>query len=98
MHMGDGCFSIGLVDVENVGCTTVRVELSIHRHIEVSDRAILPEDLAQVILIDGLCQLFNNNLCTASKRAFTSAPLVSVATQTPTLATESSITTGNGRW
>lgn len=66
MHMGNSCFGIGLVDIEDVGRTTVRVELPIHGHVQISDRAILAKDFVQVILIDGLGQFFNDDLSTAS--------------------------------
>lgn len=62
MHVGYRSFGVLLVYVEDVRCTAVRVELSVHWEIEISDGAVMTKDFAQVILIDVLGQLLDDNL------------------------------------
>lgn len=82
MHMGNGLFGIGFVDVENVCCATVRIELTIHGQVEVSDVAILAKDFSKVVLVDILSQLLHDDLGAPPQRAFTSGAAVTIATQT----------------
>lgn len=71
--MGDGTLSVRLVDVEDVGCATIRAKLPIHRQVEVPDGTVMTEDLTQVVLSNIFGELFNDNLCASEVRAY--APL-----------------------
>lgn len=81
MHMGNGVFRIGFVDVEDVCSAAVCVELAVHGKVEVSDAAILAKDLSKVVLIDILGQLFHHDLGASPERAAAPSTTVAVATR-----------------
>lgn len=84
MHVGDCCFSIGLILVEDVCCSAVRhdygkisgcqvlltqlLTLPVYWHVNFTDYSIDAKDFAQVVFIDIFGKLFHHNL-RASRRS-----------------------------
>lgn len=98
VHVSNGGLGVRLVDVEDIRGAAIRVELSIHRHVQVSDRTILAKDLVQVFFIDSLGQLLDHDLSTSSQRTLTPTPVISPMTWTPTFTTKPAIATRDRSW
>jgi len=62
VHVSYSVFGIGFDGVEDVGSSAVCVELTIHWHIHISDRAVDPKYLLQMFFSHVLSELLDNNL------------------------------------
>lgn len=75
--MGNGGFCVDFVGVEDVCCSAVMSNcdvsnrnisragwhtVSVHWHIQISDLAIVAEDLAEMLLVDVLGEFLNDDL------------------------------------
>jgi len=58
VHVRDRALGIRWRGIQHVGDPAVRQELPVDRHLEVLDVAVAAEDLAQVRLVDVLCEFF----------------------------------------
>lgn len=62
VHVSNGGFGIGFIDVEYVRGASVCTELSAQGHVHVVNWTVLSKDLAQVLLGNILCQALDDNL------------------------------------
>jgi len=60
--VGNGGFCVDFVGVEDVCCSAVMSKVSVHWHIQISDLAIVAEDLAEMLLVDVLGEFLNDDL------------------------------------
>lgn len=65
MHVCDCALGVGGRGIQHVRNSPIRQELTVDWHFQVLDVAIAAKDLAQVRLVDVLCEFFDHDLCAA---------------------------------